>query len=195
MFSSNSALTLLINFGHLFSKYSFLYFHLTISGFNKCNDFELRCCIKMLKVMPLVASVSASVWAWLALISKIWSAKRWTAPLDNLRRILPVEKWMPLRSTWRELLMWRTQRLLMLQWPAFVHRGGGHCLGCAEQDRIGAGFCSWAGRCPACSHAGGVIKISVAVCFTPAPQKLSKLFSALRRILGAFRWFPEGKRA
>lgn len=91
--------------------------------------------------------------------------------------------------------MWRTQCLLMLQWPAFVHRGGGHCLGCAEQDRIGAGFCSWAGRCPACSHADGVIKISVAVCFTPAPQKLSKLFSALRRILGAFRWFPEGKRA
>lgn len=122
MLSLNSALTLLINFAHLFSKYCFLYFHLTISGFNRCNHLKLRDCIKMLKVLLLAASISASVWVWLALISRIWSSKRWTAPVGNWRRILPVERWMPLRSTWKELLMWRMQHLLTLHWPTFVYR-------------------------------------------------------------------------
>lgn len=188
MLSLNSALTLLINFAHLFSKYVFLCFHLTISGFNRCNHFKPRGCIKILKVVLLVASVSASVWGWLALIAKIWSAERWTAPLDNFRRILPVERWMPLRSTGRSCWCECSTYSLYTGLPL--------CTGVEDtawgvQSRTGTGFCSREGRCPAQMQMEPS-RSQWAVCFTPAPQRLSR-FSALRRIFGAFHSFLRGK--
>lgn len=64
-------------------------------------------------------------------------------------------------------------------------------LGCAEQDW---GWLLHKGR--DVQHAQMQMESSRyqwAVCFIPAPQKLSKLFSALRRILGAFHSFLRGK--